>query len=95
MSFAAANSTFRVITASFAAGVGIMLLVGLVAPVAVQGGLNVRDAMAATVQAKAPAIEPLDLVAVQAQLNEAERSMYVARAATDDAIARLEQLSDR
>ena len=95
MSSVSIKSTIRLIAASFAAGAGAMALVGLVAPIALQGGLSIRDAMAATVEAEAPAIEPLDVAAVQAQLAEAERSMASARAATDGAINRLDRLSGR
>lgn len=95
MSRAQNKSMFQMVTASFIAGAGAMMLVGFVAPVAIKGGLSIREAMAATVQAEAPAIEPLDVVAIRAQLAEAERSMETTRAATDGAIARLDQLSHR
>ena len=95
MSPAQTKATLQMVTASFIAGVSAMLLVGFVAPVAVQGGLNVRDAWAATVEAKAPAIEPLDVAAIEAQLADAERSMATTRAATDQAIERLDRLSGR
>jgi hypothetical protein len=90
---AAARATYRMIVASFVAGASLMAIVGIVGPVAVQGGLSVRDAMAATVESDGPVIEPLDVAAVQAQLAEADRSMQTARAATDGAIDRLDRLS--
>ena len=95
MSSASLKSTLRMIAASFAAGAGAMVLVGLVGPVALQGGLSMRDAMASTVESEAPAIEPLDVAAVNAQLAEAERSMASARAVTDGAMSRLDRLSGR
>lgn len=87
--------TLRLIVASFVAGAGAMVLVGLVGPVALQGGLSMRDAWAATVEDKGPAIEPLDVAAIQAQLVDAERTMETTRAATDGAMNRLERLSGR
>lgn len=95
MSSVQRKTTLRLVVASFAAGAGAMMLVGFVAPVAVQTGLSVRDAMAATVETQAPAIDPLDVVAVQAQLAEADRSLAASRAATDSMIARLDSLSNR
>jgi|CXWL01.1.fsa_nt_gi hypothetical protein len=95
MSSASIKTTFRMIAASFAAGVGAMALVGIVAPVAMQGGLSVREAMATTRDIEAATVIELDVVAVQAQLALAERSMETTRAATDGAMARLERLSGR
>lgn len=88
------KATLRTIVASFAAGASAMVLVGLIGPVAVKGGLTVRDAMAATVN-HAPLIQPLDVVAVRRQLAAAESSMDTARAQTDSEIARLDRLSGR
>jgi hypothetical protein len=85
--------TIRMIAASFAAGVSAMVLLGLVAPVAVQGGLSVREAMAR--EAEIPVIEPLDVAAIEAQLARAQAEMDASRAATDEAMARLERLSGR
>jgi hypothetical protein len=81
------------VVASFAAGAGAMVLVGLVGPVAVQGGLSVRDAFASTVEERAPVIEPLDVVAIEAQLAAADRQMAEMRAGTDDDVARLARLA--
>lgn len=93
---AESRSSFRVIAASFVAGAGAMTLAGLVAPVALKGGLSIRDAMAATVTDEhKPLIEPVDVAAVNAQLAKAERDMSDARAATDETIARLDRLSGR
>jgi hypothetical protein len=89
------KSTLRIVTASFIAGAGGMLFLGLLAPVVMKGGLSIRDAWAATVEHQAPVIEPLDVAAIQAQLADAERNMDTTRAATDSAIARLDQLSGR
>jgi hypothetical protein len=85
----------RVIIASFAAGIGVMLLVGLVAPVAATGGLSLASAEARAFEAVAPAIEPLDVAAIEATLADAERSMALSRQVTDATIDRLERLSGR
>ena len=93
MSSAQSKATVRMVVASFAAGAGAMVLVGLVAPVAMQGGLSMRDAVAASMEQHEPLIQPLDVVAIEAQLTEAERLMAAARESTDDNVARLESLS--
>jgi hypothetical protein len=87
--------TIRMIATSFAAGVGAMVLAGLVAPVALQGGLSIRDAMATAAPTAAPVLEPIDVVAVQAQLAEAERTMQAGREATESAIRQIDQLAAR
>jgi hypothetical protein len=87
----AATNT-RVIIASFAAGVGSMIAAGLFAPVLLNGGLSLSDADAATTQVKRPAIV-LDVAAVEAKLDEADRIMAVSRTRTDGAMNRLEHLS--
>ena len=87
------KATVRMVVASFAAGAGAMVLVGLVAPVAMQGGLSMRDAFANEMNQQAPAIEPLDVAAIEATLADAERSMAAARASTDDNVTRLQQLA--
>jgi hypothetical protein len=89
------KATLRTIVASFVAGASVMVIVGLVGPVAVKGGLSVRDAMAATMNTHAPLIQPLDVAAVRRQIAAAQSSMDVARAHTDAEIARLDQLSGR
>lgn len=89
------KATFRTVMGSFIAGAGLMVLVGLVGPVAVKGGLTVRDAMAATVNANAPLIQPLDVAAVRRELAAAQTTMDSTRAQTDAEIARLNQLSGR
>lgn len=93
MSSPQVKATVRMVAASFAAGAGAMALVGLVAPVAMKGGLSMRDAFAAQVERQAPVIEPLDVAAIEAQLAEADRAMAVMRATTDDNVGRLEALS--
>lgn len=93
MSSPQVKATVRMVVASFAAGAGAMALVGLVAPVAMQGGLSMRDAFAAQMEQQAPLIEPLDVAAIEAQLAEAERAMAAARATTDDNVSRLEALA--
>jgi hypothetical protein len=95
MSPATSKATLKMVTASFIAGAGAMVLAGFVAPIAIKGGLSIRDAMAATVEAQAPAIEPLDVVAIQAQLAEVDRTMATSRAETENAIERLDRLSNR
>jgi hypothetical protein len=87
------KATVRMVVASFAAGAGAMVLVGLVAPVAMQGGLSMRDAFANEMNQQAPAIEPLDVAAIEATLADAERSMAAARASTDDNVTRLQRLA--
>ena len=87
------KATVRMVVASFAAGAGAMVLVGLVAPVAMQGGLSMRDAFANEMNQQAPALEPLDVAAIEATLADAERSMAAARASTDDNVSRLQHLA--
>ena len=89
------KATVRMVVASFVAGAGAMVLVGLVAPVAMQGGLSMRDAFADEMTQQAPAVEPLDVAAIEATLADAERSMAAARATTDDNVSRLQALSGR
>jgi len=89
------KATVRMVVASFAAGAGAMVLVGLVAPVAMQGGLSMREAFANEMTQQSPAVEPLDVAAIEATLAEAERSMAAARATTDDNVSRLQALSGR
>jgi hypothetical protein len=89
------KTTTRTVVASFVAGASAMVLVGLVAPVAVKGGLSVRDAFAAEVRHSGPVIAPLDVVAIQAQMADADRTMDAMRETTDDDIARLQRLTPR
>ena len=89
------KATVRMVVASFVAGAGAMVLVGLVGPVAMQGGLSMRDAFANEMIQQAPALEPLDVAAIEATLADAERSMAAARASTDDNVSRLQALSGR
>ena len=88
------KATVRMVVASFAAGAGAMALVGLVAPVAMQGGLSMRDAFADQMEQQAPIIAPLDVDAIEAQLADADRLMAAARETTDDNVGRLEALAD-
>ncbi len=87
------KATRRMVVASFAAGVGAMLFVGLVAPIAMKGGLSVRDAFASTIEQRDPTIEPLDVAAIEAQLAEADRLMSDMRDSTADEMIRLESLA--
>ena len=89
------KSTFRMIAGSFIAGAAAMVMLGLVAPMAVKGGLSVRDAMAATVDHSAPAVQPLNVAEIRAELAAADRSMDAARASTEASIERLDRLSGR
>jgi hypothetical protein len=89
------KATVRMVVASFVAGASAMVLVGLVAPVAMQGGLSMRDAFANEMNRQVPAVEPLDVAAIEATLADAERSMAAARASTDDNVSRLQALSGR
>ena len=88
------KATVRMVVASFVAGASAMVLVGLVAPVAMQGGLSMRDAFANEMTQQAPAIEPLNVEAIEATLADAERSMAAARASTDDNVSRLHALAN-
>ncbi len=89
----AKKQTARIVTGSFLLGMGAMVMAGLVVPMIAQGGLNIREAMAATVQQEAPVIAPLDVQAIEAQLAEADRAMEASRAQTDAAVAKLDQLA--
>lgn len=93
MSASQVQAVRRMVVGSFAAGVGAMLLVGLVAPIAMKGGLSVRDAFAATLEERQAAIEPLDVAAIEAQLAEADRLMAASRASTTDEMAMLDRLA--
>ena len=95
MSRSNVKATVRMDVASFVAGASAMALVGLVAPVAMQGGLSMREAFANEMEQQAPALEPLDVVAIEAQLADAERLMAAAREGTDDNVSRLEALAGR
>lgn len=93
MSSSQTQAIRRMVVGSFAAGVGAMLLVGLVAPIAMKGGLSVRDAFAATIEQRQAAIEPLDVAAIEAQLAEADRLMADMRASTSDEVVMLQRLA--
>jgi len=87
------KSTVRMVIGSFAAGAGAMVLFGLIGPVMVQSSLSVREAMAAELAAEAPLIQPLDVAAIERQLDAANSSLDAARASTADDIARLDALT--
>ncbi len=99
MRFAPVNAEFqankRVVVASFVAGISAMLFLGLVAPVVAKGGLSLTSAEARGFEQTAPAIQPLDVAAINATLAEAERSMALSRQVTNSAMSRLERLSGR
>lgn len=94
-SAARTKATVRMITASFVAGAGAMVFIGLAAPLLTRGALSVVAAEASTLEPAAPLIEPLDVEAVRAQLAAADQTMQAARATTDDDIARLNTLVRR
>lgn len=89
------KSTTRMVIGSFVAGAGAMMLVGLVAPVAMQGGLAMRDAAASVFVEQAPLIEPLDVAAIEAQLAKADSEMLAMRENTADEVAELARLAGR
>jgi len=89
----ARRSLVRMVTASFAAGVGAMMFSGLLAPIVAKGALSLREAEANPIVAQEQAIAPLDVAAIEAQLAQADSAMSRAAAATDPALRRLEQLS--
>jgi hypothetical protein len=78
---------------SFAAGVSAVVFFGLIAPLAMQSGLTVRDAFASTLEQNQPAIEPLNVEVIEAQLAEADRLLADARSSTNDEVAMLERLA--
>lgn len=83
------------IATSFAAGVGAMALTGLIYSVAAAGGMGLPAAHAAPLQvATAPAVAPLDMAAVHAQLADVNSSLAAAHAATDGTVSRLEQIAE-
>jgi hypothetical protein len=87
-------SELRTIFASFAAGVGAMIAVGLGITLVADGGLSMPTAHAATLEEqRGPVVEPLDLIAIQAQLMSAEQVMQAAHMRTSRSIDRLERLS--
>jgi hypothetical protein len=95
MTSSTTKTTTRMVVASFAAGAGAMVLLGLVAPVVMQSGPLIREAFAAEVRETRPVIEPLDVAAIEAQLADADRALAAMRATTDDDIARLQRLTPR
>ena len=83
----------RLIAASFAAGVGAMVFVGLVAPTIAMGGLSLRAAAASTLPPHQQLIEPLNVPAIKAQLATAQAQMDQERRETDPMVERLSQLA--
>lgn len=83
----------RAVLTSFTAGIGAMVVFGLVAPVAVQGGLSVAEADAAPAAKAESAVSPLDLEAIRADLAQAELALRERADATDEAIARLRTIA--
>jgi len=92
---AKSGSQARVIAASFTGGVAAMALAGLVCTVAAGGGLSLTAAHASPLaHAGAPAVQPIDVAAVQAQLTRAESDMRETQTATNGAMTRLQALSN-
>jgi hypothetical protein len=81
----------RAIIASFVGGVSAMFVIGLIAPIS--HGLSMGAAEAHALAQRAPEIQPLDVAAIEATLADAERTMAVSRARTDDDMARLARLA--
>ncbi len=89
-------ATLRMVVASFGTGVCFMLCLGLALPLTAKGALwSVRAAEASAFERQAPLIEPLDVTAIEAQLDAAEASVISARASTAREIARLNRLTRR
>jgi hypothetical protein len=89
------KTTLRMVIGSFVAGAGAMVLVGLVAPVAMQGGLAMSDAAASAFVQPEPLIAPLDVAAIEAQLAKADTEMLEMRETTADEVATLARLAGR
>jgi hypothetical protein len=89
------KATFRTVAGSFLAGAAAMVMVGLVAPVAVHGGLSIRDAWAATADHNGPAVLPINVAQVHAEIAAAERSIEAARQSSQASVARLDRLASR
>ncbi|HWA00021.1 MAG TPA: hypothetical protein VG841_06870 [Caulobacterales bacterium] len=86
-------SQTRMIVSSFVAGIGAMALAGLVFSVVADGGIA-HSAHAAPLRGRqAPAVQPLDVAAVKAQLAQADTAVQVAQDATDPAVFRLGELA--
>lgn len=81
-------STFRLIVGSAAAGVGAMVLAGLIIPAMVTGGLNLT-ATAAPYTQRPQLIQPLDLPSINATLADVKGDLDTARAETDPMVNRL------
>lgn len=87
------QSRLRAIAGSFVAGVTAMTLVGAAAAFVAHGGLDTPTANASETQFGAmPAIQPLDVAAVQGQLSQIQAEMQQTLDATDPAVSRLERL---
>lgn len=83
----------RMILTSAAAGVAVMVLVGLIAPTIAMGGLAMRPAAASTLPAHQQLIQPLDVPAIKAQIASAQAQIDAERRDTDPVVARLHQLA--
>ncbi|MES1158633.1 MAG: hypothetical protein ABUL42_01945 [Terricaulis silvestris] len=90
------GSQARMVAVSFAGGVAAMALAGLVCTVVAGGGLSLSAAHAAPLShhVSAPAVAPLDVAAIQAQLAQSDSDMRQTQNATDGAMTRLQSLSN-
>lgn len=93
--YSEAKSPVRSIVASFVAGVGAMLVLGIAAPIVAKAGLSVPEAEATPVERPAQQLAPLDLDTVRAQLADADASLRQRAAATDETVQRLHRLANQ
>lgn len=87
------------VLSSLAAGIAAMTVLSAMGAFVLNGGLEPTAANASTPAeqafAGAPRVRPLDVAAVQAQLDVVAAEMRVTQDATDAAMANLERLSGR
>lgn len=90
------TSHVRTVAGSLFAGVAAMTLLGAMASFVMHGGLDTPAAAAATPEERFFAtpvrVEPLDVAAVQAEINRSQAQMKAVQEATARAMARLERL---
>lgn len=90
------NGHARTIVSSFCAGIAAMTLLGAAASFVVHGGLDMPAAAAQTPEERYFAtpvrIEPIDVQAVQAEINRSQARMKITQDATARAMARLQRL---
>lgn len=92
----AESTHVRTVVGSLFAGVAAMTLFGAMASFVVNGGLDTPAAAAQTPEerffAQPVSIDPIDVAAVQAEINRSQAEMKVTQDSTDYAIARLRRL---